>query len=305
MAGPTPAAGLGEIPERRHIWAALLATPRPLVMGVLNVTPDSFADGGRFFDPDAALAQARALVVAGADILDIGGESTRPFADPVPLEEELRRVVPVIETLAPEITVPISIDTYKAKVARAALSAGATLINDISALRFDPEMAPLAAEMQAPVVLMHMQGTPRDMQRQPRYHDLLGELRDFFRERMDFALSRGLPPELLVLDPGIGFGKTGRHNLEILNRLEVFLDLGCPVLVGASRKAFIGGILDLPAGEERDVGTLAALAVAVMRGARILRTHNVAYARQFLAVLQAISEAPGGDLRHPYEAGRK
>ena len=194
MPGLLPPAGLAEIPERRHIWAALLRVPRPLIMGVLNVTPDSFADGGRFFDPDAALAQARALVVAGADILDIGGESTRPFADPVSLEEELRRVLPVIETLAPEIKVPISIDTYKAKVARAALNAGATLINDISALRFDPDMAPLAAELQAPVVLMHMQGTPRDMQRQPRYHDLLGEIRDFFRERLDFAASRGLPP---------------------------------------------------------------------------------------------------------------
>jgi dihydropteroate synthase len=297
MPGLTHVAGLGEIPERRHIWAALLAAPRPLVMGVLNVTPDSFADGGRFFDPDAALAQARALVVAGADILDIGGESTRPFADPVPLDEELRRVLPVIETLAPEITVPISIDTYKAKVARAALSAGATLINDISALRFDPEMAPLAAEMQAPVVLMHMQGTPRDMQRQPHYHNLLGELRDFFQERLDFAASRGLAPELLVLDPGIGFGKTGAHNLEILNHLEVFLDLGAPILLGPSRKAFIGRLTGQPAGEERDIGTLAALALAVLRGARIVRTHNVAYARQFLAVLEAIRSAPTGASR--------
>jgi dihydropteroate synthase len=292
MSAPAHPSGLGEIPERRQIWAELLTAPRPLVMGVLNVTPDSFADGGRFFDPAAALAQARALVVAGADILDIGGESTRPFADPVSLDEELRRVLPVIETLAPEIKVPISIDTYKAKVARAALNAGATIINDISALRFDPDMAPLAAELQAPVVLMHMQGTPRDMQHQPRYHNLLGEIRDFFRERLDFAASQGLAPEFLVLDPGIGFGKTGAHNLEILNHLEAFLDLGCPVLVGASRKAFIGHILDLPAGEERDVGTLAALAVAVMRGARILRTHNVAYARQFLAVLEAIRTAP-------------
>ena len=178
-------------------------------------------------------------------------------------------------------------------MARAALDAGAAMINDISALRFDPDMAPLAAELQAPVVLMHMQGTPRDMQRQPRYHNLLGEIRDFFRERLDFAASRGLAPELLVLDPGIGFGKTGQHNLEILNHLDAFLDFGCPVLVGASRKAFIGHILDLPAGEERDIGTLAALAVAVMRGARILRTHNVAYARQFLAVLDGDKRSPG------------
>jgi dihydropteroate synthase len=292
MSGLKHPSGLAEIPERRQAWAVLLAAPHPLIMGVLNVTPDSFADHGRYFEHADALAQARALVAAGADILDIGGESTRPFADPLPLEEELRRVLPVIQALAPEIPVPISIDTYKAPVARAALEAGATLINDISALRFDPDMAPLAAELQTPVVLMHMLGTPRDMQRHPHYENLLGEIRDFFQERLDFAVSRGLAPDLLVLDPGIGFGKTGRHNLEILNHLDVFLDLGCPLLVGPSRKAFIGHILDLPAGEERDIGTLAALAIAVTRGARILRTHNVAYARQFLAVLETIRSAP-------------
>jgi dihydropteroate synthase len=293
MSGLTSPSGLAEIPERRRVWTALMAAPRPLIMGVLNVTPDSFTDGGHFFDHAAALAQARVLVAAGADILDIGGESTRPFAQPVSLEEELRRVLPVIEVLAPEITVPISIDTYKAPVARAALEAGATLINDISALRFDPDMAPLAAELQAPVVLMHMQGTPRDMQRHPHYDDLLGEIKDFFQERLDFALAQGLGPDLLVLDPGIGFGKTWQHNLEILHCLDVFLDLGPPLLVGASRKAFIGHILGLPAGEERDIGSLAAQAVAVMRGARILRTHNVAYARQFLAVFEAILAKAG------------
>jgi dihydropteroate synthase len=293
MAGLEHPSSRVEITGRCHAWAALLAAPRPLIMGVLNVTPDSFADHGRYFEQAHALAQARALVAAGADILDIGGESTRPFADPVPLEEELRRVLPIIEALAPEIAVPISIDTYKASVARAALEAGATLINDISALRFDPDMAPLAAELEAPVVLMHMQGSPRDMQRHPHYDDLLGEIRDFFRDRLDFATSRGLSPDLLVLDPGIGFGKTWKHNLEILNHLDVFLDLGCPLMVGPSRKAFIGHILDLPAGEERDIGSLAALAMAVTRGARIIRTHNVAYARQFLAVLEAIRAAPG------------
>ncbi|MFZ5448623.1 MAG: dihydropteroate synthase [Thermodesulfobacteriota bacterium] len=291
MAGLTLPSGTPGILERRQVWTDLVAASRPLIMGVLNVTPDSFADGGLYFDHAAALAQARALVAAGADILDIGGESTRPFADPVPLEEELRRVLPVIEAVAPEINIPISIDTYKAAVARAALEAGATLINDISALRFDPEMAPLAATYQAPVVLMHMQGTPRDMQRHPHYHDLLGEIRDFFQERLNFAASQGLASDLLVLDPGIGFGKTWEHNLEILNHLEVFLDLGVPLLVGPSRKAFIGHILDLPAGKERDIGTLAALAAAVMHGARIVRTHNVAYARQFLAVLTAIRSA--------------
>jgi dihydropteroate synthase len=285
------------MPERRQIWADLLAAPRPLIMGVLNVTPDSFTDGGLFFDHAAALAQARALVAAGADILDIGGESTRPFADPVSLEEELRRVLPVIDTIAPEITIPISIDTYKASVARAALDAGATLINDISALRFDPDMAPLAAEFQAPVILMHMQGSPRDMQRQPYYDDLLGEIKAFFQERLEFAASQGLSADLLVVDPGIGFGKTAAHNLEILNHLEVFLDLGVPLLLGPSRKAFIGRITGQPAGEERDIGTLAALAMSVLRGARIVRTHNVAYARQFLAVLEAIRSTPLGSVR--------
>jgi len=288
---------MGSIPQasrspesgrRRLAWANLLQTPRPLIMGVVNITPDSFSDGGRFFHRDAALAQARALAAAGADILDIGGESTRPFAEPVPLEEELRRVIPVIETLAGEVNLTISIDTYKAPIARAALEAGASLINDISALRFDPDMAPLAAEKQVPVVLMHMRGTPRDMQIEPHYVDLLGEIKAFFQERLDFAASQGLDRDLLVLDPGIGFGKTWRHNLEIINHLEVFLDLGCPLLVGPSRKAFIGQILGLPHGEVRDIGTLAALGVAVLRGARMVRTHNLAYARQFFAVWEAI-----------------
>ena len=294
MADPTFSFGIAGVLERRQVWADLLAVPRPLIMGVLNVTPDSFADGGLYFESAAALAQARALVAAGADILDIGGESTRPFSDPVPLEEELHRVLPVIETVAPEIAIPISIDTYKAPVARAALDSGATVINDISALCFDPDMAPLAADYQAPVVLMHMQGTPRDMQQNPRYDDLLGEIKAFFQERLEFAVSQGIPADLLVLDPGIGFGKTGAHNLAILNHLEVFLDLGVPLLIGPSRKAFIGRITGQPTGEGRDIGTLAALAISVLRGARIVRTHNVAYAREFLAVLEAIRSAPMG-----------
>jgi dihydropteroate synthase len=259
-------------------------------MGIINVTPDSFADGDRFFKHDAAIRQAHALAAAGADILDIGGESTRPYADPVPLEEELRRVLPVIEAIKAEIPLPISIDTYKAAVARAGLYAGASIINDISALRFDPHMVHLAKEARVPVILMHMQGIPNDLQLNPVYADLLGEIKAFFQERLDFALSQGLPKELVLLDPGIGFGKTFDHNLEILNNINVFLDLGCPLLVGPSRKAFIGHLLGLPAGEERDVGTLAALAMAVLRGARLVRVHNVAFARQFLTVLQAIRE---------------
>jgi dihydropteroate synthase len=277
-------------PASGRSWPELLATPRPLIMGILNVTPDSFADHGRFFEFAGALAQARALVAAGADILDVGGESSRPFAEPVSLKEELRRVIPVIEAIVPEIMIPISIDTYKAPVARAALAAGVQIINDISALRFDPEMAPLAAASGAPVVLMHMQGTPRDMQLRPHYHDLMGEITAFFRERLEFATSQGIPRERLILDPGIGFGKNQEHNLEVLRRLGEFLELGCPLLVGASRKAFIGEITGLPAGPERDPATLAALLAAVQGGARIVRTHNVAFARQFFAVWKAINE---------------
>jgi dihydropteroate synthase len=279
--------------SKTYAWPELFAAdkkPRPLIMGILNVTPDSFADHGRHFDHTVALAHARDLIAAGADILDIGGESTRPFAEPVPLEEALRRVIPIIEAIAPELAVPISIDTYKAPVARAALAAGAAIINDISALRFDPGMAPLAAAAGAPVILMHMQGTPRDMQRAPHYDDLMGEIAAFFRERLEYAVGQGIARDLLVLDPGIGFGKTMDHNLEILRRLEVFLELGCPLLVGPSRKAFIGHLTGLPAGPERDVGTLAALLAAVQHGAKIVRTHNVAYARQFFAVWEAIHQ---------------
>ena len=259
-------------------------------MGVINVTPDSFADGGLCFDQDNAVNHALALAAAGADILDFGGESTRPFSEPTPLNEELQRVLPVIAQVRARTPVPISIDTYKSGVARAALEAGANIINDISAMRFDPDMVHLAREYGAPVILMHMQGTPKGMQAKPHYHDLLGELRAFFQERLDFAMSHGLPRELLVLDPGLGFGKTFQHNMEILNNLDAFLDLGCPLLIGPSRKAFLGHLLGgLPPGE-RDIGTLAALAVAVQRGAHIVRVHNVAYAKQFFTVLSAIGQ---------------
>jgi len=272
-------------------WRDLLNQDRPLIMGILNVTPDSFADGGRYFSPEAALDHARHLVAAGADILDVGGESTRPFSDPVPLKEELSRVLPVIRAIRAELDVPLSIDTYKAEVARQALEAGAQIINDISALRFDPDMAPLAARTGAPVILMHMKGTPKDMQTDPRYDDLLGEIKAFLKDRRDAALAHGIPPEAIILDPGIGFGKTFAHNLEILNHFDTFLELGCPLLVGPSRKAFIGHYLGGLPPEERDIGTLAALAMAVLKGARIVRVHNVAYAAQFLTLLQAIRQA--------------
>ena len=282
---PAPGSQAGDF------WQALLARPRPLIMGVVNVTPDSFADGGLFFDHDAAVSQALTLAAGGADILDIGGESTRPFAEPVTLEEELRRVLPVIERVRGETSLPISIDTYKSQVARTALAAGANIINDISALRFDPDMVQLAREALVPVILMHMQGTPRDMQNHPHYDDLIGEIRSFFQERLEFALVHGLPQELLVFDPGIGFGKTFQHNLEILNNLDAFLDLGCPLLVGPSRKAFLGHVLGGLPPAERDVGTLAAMAVAVQRGAHIVRVHNVGFTRQFFTVLSAVDQA--------------
>jgi len=272
------------------MWLNLLTQPPPLIMGVVNVTPDSFADGGLFFDQDAAVRQALALVAAGADLLDIGGESTRPFSDPTPLEEELRRVLPVIERVRAQSPVPISIDTYKSQVAQAALDTGASIINDISALRFDPDMVHLAREAGVPVILMHMQGTPRNMQSNPHYDDLIGELRAFFQERLDFALANGLSRELLVLDPGIGFGKTFQHNMEILNNLDAFLDLGCPLLIGPSRKAFLGHLLGGRPPAERDIGTLAALAVAVQRGAHFVRVHHADYAKQFFTVLNAIGQ---------------
>lgn len=272
-------------------WAVSPPGAGPLLMGIINVTPDSFADGGEFFHFDQALAQARALAAAGADLLDIGGESTRPFADPVPLDEELRRTIPLIRAVRAEIPLPISIDTYKAPVAQAALEAGAHIINDISALRFDPHMVHLVRETRAPVILMHMQGTPRDMQTNPRYADLLGEIKAFLDERLRFALENGLSQDRIVLDPGIGFGKTFAHNLEILNNLEVFLDLGCPLLVGPSRKAFLGHLLGGLPPPQRDVGTLAALALAALKGASILRVHNVAFARQFFQVFHAIRRA--------------
>jgi dihydropteroate synthase len=281
---PAPASTSGEV------WQDLLSRSHPLIMGVINVTPDSFADGGLFFDQDTAVNQALALAAAGADILDFGGESTRPYSDPTPLDEELNRIIPVIEQVRAQTPVAISIDTYKSRVAQAALAAGANIINDISAMQFDPEMVHLARESGAPVILMHMQGTPREMQANPHYDDLLGELRAFFSERLEFALAHGLSRELLALDPGIGFGKTFHHNMEILNNLDAFCDLGCPLLIGLSRKAFLGHLLGGLPPAERDIATLAALTIAVQRGAHIVRVHNVAYAKQFFTVLNAINQ---------------
>ena len=263
------------------------ARRRTVLMGIINVTPDSFYDGGKRLDPERAVADGIGLVEAGAEVLDIGGESTRPGAQPVSLEEELQRVLPVIRGLRRNINVPISIDTYKAQVARAALSEGADIVNDISALRFDPQMALLVAAEKVPIVLMHMQGTPRTMQAEPCYNDVLGEVREFLAAQIDFAVQAGVERQNIIIDPGIGFGKTLEHNLALLRGLPTLATLGQPLLVGASRKAFIGRILKLEP-DERLEGSLAAAIVAVFGGAHIVRVHDVKETRRAIRVADAI-----------------
>jgi dihydropteroate synthase len=256
------------------------------LMGVVNVTPDSFSDGGLYLDPEAAVAHGRELVEQGAEILDVGGESTRPGAEPVAAEEELRRVVPVVEGLA-DAGAPISIDTSKAAVAAAALEGGATIVNDVTALREDPEMAPLCAERGADVVLMHMLGEPRTMQANPVYDDVVTEVRDFLAARLEAAVAAGIAEERVWLDPGIGFGKTAAHNLELLRRLGELRELGRPLVVGASRKSFIGRV-DGSAAGERLGGTIASSVWAAAEGADVLRVHDVAEVRQAIAVTTAV-----------------
>ncbi|MFH0789526.1 MAG: dihydropteroate synthase [Pseudomonadota bacterium] len=259
-------------------------------MGVLNVTPDSFSDGGLFFQRDQAIAQGETLAAQGADLLDIGGESSRPFSDPVSVEEEIQRIVPVIKTLVKRISIPISVDTYKADVAKAALDAGAALVNDISALGFDPLLAKVVADYQVPVILMHIQGTPRDMQVQPRYDHLLSDIHRFFVERIEWAKRQGIALEKILIDPGIGFGKTFDHNLTLIKRLDYFQDLDRPVVLGTSRKTFIGRLTNQEP-LNRDWGTAATLVVGIWQGAHIVRVHNAAAAKQVLAVADALCEA--------------
>ena len=258
-----------------------------LVMGIINVTPDSFFDGGRRSDPAKAIADGIEMAAAGADILDIGGESTRPGAQPVSEEEELARVLPVVQGLRREIGVPISVDTYKSAIAQAALDAGADIVNDISALRFDPAMAALVAAEKVPVVLMHMQGTPRTMQREPQYNDVVREVRDFLAAQLYEAMDRGVAQDMIVIDPGIGFGKTAEHNLQLLRALPVLAALGQPLLVGVSRKAFIGKILGLEP-PDRLEGSIAASVAAALAGANIVRVHDVAETCKAVRVADAI-----------------
>jgi dihydropteroate synthase len=259
---------------------------RPAVMGVLNVTPDSFSDGGDFAEPAAAVAQAGRLAAQGADLIDVGGESTRPGAEPVSEQEELRRVLPVLEALGEQATVPLSIDTCKSAVARAALERGATFVNDVTALRADPGLAQAVAESGADVCLMHMKGEPRTMQKSPSYDDVVSEVRAFLEERLAFALDAGIAVQKVWLDPGIGFGKTLTHNLELLRRLDEIVAIGRPVVIGASRKSFIGTLTGRSE-RERVPGTLAANVLAFERGATMFRVHDVAPTRDALAVASA------------------
>lgn len=258
------------------------------VMGILNITPDSFSDGGLFYEPERALEHALKMIEDGADIIDIGGESTRPGSEPVLEEEEIKRVVPVIKKLSAQIKVPISIDTYKSRVAIAGLDAGASMVNDISGLRFDPEMKKVVAEYKVPVVIMHIKGTPKTMQVNPIYEALIAEIMDYLREGIMIAKEAGIPEELIIIDPGIGFGKTFEHNLEIINNLREFTYLERPILIGPSRKAFIGKILgDVPP-LMRLEGTLASVAISAYNGANIVRVHDVPETVKVLKVVDAI-----------------
>jgi dihydropteroate synthase len=256
------------------------------LMGVVNVTPDSFSDGGLYLDPEAAIAHGRELAAAGGEILDVGGESTRPGAEAVSEEEELRRVVPVIRGLR-DFDCEISIDTAKVGVAKAALDAGAAIVNDVTALRGDPEMAALCAERSAIVILMHMLGDPRTMQDDPHYEDVVAEVKAFLAERREAAVAAGIAEERIWLDPGIGFGKTAEHNMELLRRLAELRELGRPLVIGTSRKSFIGR-LDGSAAGERLGGTIASSVLAAAEGAEVLRVHDVAEMRQALTVATAI-----------------
>jgi dihydropteroate synthase len=274
---------------------------RPKLMGIVNVTPDSFSDGGRFLDPKAAVDHALSLIAEGADILDIGGESTRPGAQPASLADELRRVVPVVERLALQSTVPISVDTYKSEVAREALQAGASIINDISGLQFDPAMVTVCREFAAGVVCMHIQGTPQTMQLAPHYDDVVREVSEFCGQRLKALVGCGLSAEQIVWDPGIGFGKTAEHNLEILSHVAEFRLLGRPVLIGHSRKGFLKRVLGRTV-DERLFGTLGVTVALAAQGVDILRVHDVAATRDVLTAWETVlhwpdrkqlAEAPG------------
>ena len=260
---------------------------KPLIMGVVNVTPDSFSDGGQFYDTDEAIRHGYRLAAEGADIIDIGGESTRPGAGAVSIDEELERVLPVIDRLAGKIDIPISIDTRKSEVAEKACRAGAMIINDISGLNHDPKIADVAREHDSFLILMHMRGTPATMQQNLHYDDLIGEISLFLKAAAEKAIGRGVNKEKIIIDPGIGFGKTVEHNFSIIKNVAGFARLGYPVMIGASRKSFIGKTLDLPV-EQRLEGSLAAAIMAVLNGASIVRAHDVAATSNALKIVEKI-----------------
>ena len=260
---------------------------RTYIMGVLNVTPDSFSDGGLYFQRDRAIEHGLSMAQDGADIIDVGGESTRPYSEKISLQEELDRVIPVVQALNKELQIPLSIDTCKAEVARQALKAGASIINDISALRFDSDIITVAAEAGVPVILMHMKGTPGDMQKNPTYQNLIPEILDFLKEAIDRAVAGGINRHMVIVDPGIGFGKTSDHNLQIIRELSKFSVLERPILIGTSNKAFIGHLLNKKP-HERETGTMATIATGVVNGAHIVRVHNVKKTMETVKMIDAI-----------------
>ncbi|MBW4443162.1 MAG: dihydropteroate synthase [Plectolyngbya sp. WJT66-NPBG17] len=270
-----------ELPRTTFNWGQ-----KTYIMGVLNVTPDSFSDGGQFNSLESAIAQANQMIEDGADILDIGGQSTRPNADEVSLQEELDRVIPVIEAIRQDVQIPISVDTTRSQVAREAIAAGADIINDISGAVFDSEMLSTVKKLGVPIILMHMRGTPKTMQSLTEYQDLIQEICDFLQERIESAIAHGI--KQIMIDPGIGFAKKYAQNLEILRRLQAFQSLNCPILVGASRKGFIGHILDQPDPKKRVWGTAAACVSAIVNGADIVRVHDVAAMHDACRVADAI-----------------
>jgi len=275
--------------ELKTLHAPLDLARRTLVMGILNVTPDSFSDGGRFAQADAAVAQADRMLAEGADLLDIGGESTRPGSDEVPADEQLRRILPVIQRVrATHPQAILSIDTRSAVVAEAALDAGADIINDVSALEHDAAMVPLLARRPVPVILMHMKGTPRTMVQEAHYQDVVAEVLDYFRRRIAALSAAGIDSARLIIDPGIGFAKNTFHNLEVLRRLVEFHALGLPVLVGPSRKRFIGHVLNIESPDQRLCGTVAAVALCAQAGVHIVRVHDAAGARHAAEIVWAI-----------------
>jgi dihydropteroate synthase len=291
---------LGETHRFRARGKTFDLGPRTWLIGVVNVTPDSFFNGGLYFEPARAIERALAIAAEGADIIDIGGESSRPGSSPIPAKEEKKRILPVIEVLKQKKDVLISVDTSKAEVAESALAAGADIINDISAGRFDPRMLPLAARSGAGLILMHMKGTPRTMQIAPHYDDVTGEVKAFLKDRLEAAQSCGVSGENIILDPGIGFGKTLEHNLALLNNLGSLSDLGRPLLIGVSRKSFIGKVLKLEA-PDRLEGTIAASVVSILRGASLLRVHDIQPVKRAVAVVEAIL---GQGLARPSAEGR-